>query len=109
MIWRLLLALGLSVLQGFSGEISNFSLLDYRGKFHELRRTDATVVVLFWTGNGCPVARQSISKIRALRSKFASQGVAFAMVNSNPADDRKSIAEEAEEFNVGSVPILMDE
>ena len=25
-------------------EISNFSLLDYRGKYHELRRTDARVV-----------------------------------------------------------------
>jgi hypothetical protein len=50
-------------------QIVNFSLLDYRGKHHELRQTDARVVVLFFTGNGCPIARQSISKIRSLRSK----------------------------------------
>src|SRR4051794_29263201 len=87
----------------------DFSLLDYRGKYYELKQTEARVVVLFFTGNGCPIARQSISKIRALRSKGAKQGVVFWMVDSNLQDDRKSIAEEAKEFGVGSIPILMDE
>ena len=104
------LALGLLVPPTFAADdVLNFSLLDYRGKHHELRRTDARVVVLFWTGNGCPVARQSVSKLRALRSKFGSEGVAFAMVNSNPADTREAIAAEAEEFRVGSIPVLKDD
>lgn len=90
-------------------DIPNFSLLDYRGKYHELRRAEGRVVVLFVTGNGCPVARQSIQKLRSLRSKFASQGVVFWMLNANLQDDRKSIAEEAEEFRIGSIPILKDE
>jgi len=90
-------------------DIPNFSLLDYRGKHHELRRTDGKVAVLFFTGNGCPAARQSVQKLRSIRSKFGSQGVVFWMINSNPQDDRKSIAEEAEEFRVGSVPILKDD
>lgn len=87
----------------------NFSMLDYRGKYYELRKAEARVVVLFFTANGCPIARQSISKLRALRSKFGKQGVVFWMVDSNVADDRASIAGEAKEFEVGSVPILMDE
>src|SRR5258706_7947263 len=91
------------------GQMVNFSLLDYHGRYHELRRSDARVVVLFFTANGCPIARQSISKIRALRSKFAKQGVVFWMIDSNSGDDRESIAEEAREFGVGSIPILMDE
>ena len=87
----------------------NFSLLDYRGKYYELKQTEGRAVVLFFTGNGCPIARQSISKLRSLRGKFAKQGVAFWMVDSNLQDDRKSIAEEAKEFGIGSIPILMDE
>jgi peroxiredoxin len=90
-------------------QVLNFAMLDYRGKFYELKRADATVVVLFFTGNGCPIARQSISKIRSLRSKFAKDGAVFWMVNANSQDDRQSIAEEAEEFKVGSVPILKDD
>ena len=89
--------------------LPNFSLLDYRGKYYELKQADAKVVVLFFTGNGCPIARQSITKIRAARSKAAKQGVIFWMIDSNLQDDRKSIAEEAREFGVGSIPILMDE
>ena len=87
----------------------NFSLLDYRGKYHELRQVDGKAVVLFFTANGCPIAQQSIVKLRALRTKFARQGLVFWMVDSNLADDRQSIAEEAKEFGVGSIPILMDE
>jgi mono/diheme cytochrome c family protein len=90
-------------------EIINFSLLDYQGRHHELRRTDAKAVVLFIGGNGCPIVRQSIAKLRALRSKFADKGVVFWMLNANPQDDRESIAEEAQSYRVGSIPILKDE
>src|SRR5688572_7044083 len=90
-------------------EVANFLLLDYRGKVYELDRVDGRAVVLFFTGNGCPIARQSISKIRDLRRKFANQGVVFWMVNSYSQDDRESIRKEAQEFRIGSLPVLEDQ
>jgi peroxiredoxin len=90
-------------------EIMNFSLLDYKGKYYELRRSDAKVVVLFFTGNGCPVARQSIAKLKALRDHFSDRGVAVWMINSNTQDDRESIEKEAEDFKEGSLPVLIDD
>lgn len=90
-------------------EVINFSLLDYRGKYYELHRAEARVVVLFFTGNGCPIARQSIAKVRAARRSSAGKETVVWMINSNPQDDRASIAEEALEFHIGSIPILMDE
>jgi peroxiredoxin len=89
--------------------VPNFSLFDYRGQYHELHRANSKVVVLFIAGNGCPIVRQSISKIRSLRGKFADKGVVVWMLNANPQDDRESIAEEAKEFSVGSIPVLKDE
>src|SRR5262249_12360322 len=86
-----------------------FALLDSQGKYHELRRTKARAVVLFFTGNGCPVARQSIPKLRELRRKFADQGVVVWMVNSNSQDDRESVRKEAGKFPVGSLPGLNEQ
>jgi len=90
-------------------QVLNFSLLDYRGRHFELHRADAKVVVLFIGGNGCPIVRQSINKLRSLRGKFADKGVVFWMLNANSQDDRESVAEEAQSFNIGSLPILLDE
>ena len=95
--------------QSHAEEIMNFSLLDYKGKYYELRRSDAKVVVLFFTGNGCPVARQSIAKLKALRDHFSDRGVAVWMINSNTQDDRESIEKEAEDFKEGSLPVLIDD
>jgi hypothetical protein len=50
-----------------------------------------------------------VTKLRSLRSRFGNKGVQFWMVNSNPQDDRESIRLEAQEFGVGSIPILKDE
>ena len=90
-------------------EVPNFALLDHKGNYHELHRTQARAIVLFFTGNGCPIARQSIPKLRELRRKFADQGVAVWMVNSYSQDDRESVRKEAGKFPVGSVPVLMDQ
>jgi peroxiredoxin len=90
-------------------EVPNFLLLDYKGDAYELHRAEGRAVVLFFTGNGCPIARQSISKIRELRKKFGEQGVTFWMVNSYANDDRKSIRKEAEEFKAGSLAVLQDQ
>ena len=90
-------------------EVPDFAMLDTRGRYYQLRRNDAKVVVLFFTANGCPVVRKSISGLRKLQEDFAEQGVRVWMVNSNPADDRSSIRKEAEQFNYGAIPALLDE
>src|SRR5678816_2837712 len=90
-------------------EVPNFALLDYHGKYHELHRTPARAVVLFFTGTGCPIARQSIPKLRELRRKFADQGVVVWMINSYSQDDRETVRKEAGKFPTGSVPVLIDQ
>jgi len=74
-------------LEAQANEVINFSLLDYKGKHYELRRSESKVVVLFFTSFGCPIARQSLPKLRSLRSHYASKGVAVWMVNSCPQED----------------------
>ncbi len=69
----------------------NFSLLDYRGKYYELRRADARVVVLYFVGLDCPIARQSINKVDALQAEFKTKGVVFWLINAmsrGEPDDR---------------------
>jgi peroxiredoxin len=94
---------------GAPKEVPNFAMIDHKGRFHELRRSHAKAVVLFFTANECPVARQSYSRLRKLNKTFASKGVDFWMIDSNSSDDRESIAKEAMQFNAGHIPILLDE
>jgi hypothetical protein len=69
------------------GDVLNFSLLDYRGNHYELRRADARLVVLFFTGADCPIARQNAPKLQALSEEFGPKGVAVWMVNATPQND----------------------
>ena len=70
-----------------AGEVVNFSLLDYKGKYHELRRADARVVVLYFASFGCSSARANISKLRSLRNPFSTNGVVFWIVNASTHED----------------------
>jgi peroxiredoxin len=90
-------------------EVLNFCLIDHRGTAHELRRMDGKAVVLFFTGNGCPIVRQNIRKVRALKEKFGPRGVNVLLVNANSADDRKSSRKEARELGAFFLPVLKDD
>src|SRR3954469_17680493 len=70
-------------LQPAGEEVINFALIDHLGRLHELRRMSGKAVVLFFTANGCPVARLSASKMQDLADKFGDEGVQFYLVNSN--------------------------
>jgi hypothetical protein len=61
--------------------VVNFSLLDYRGKYYELRRADARVVVLYFVGLDCPIARQSVGKVESLQAEFKAKGLTFWLIN----------------------------
>ncbi|HEY0454842.1 MAG TPA: redoxin domain-containing protein [Verrucomicrobiae bacterium] len=94
---------------GTADEVLNFAMIDQRGELHELRRMNGKAVVLFFTANECPIARQSASKLKALREKFYAEGVNVMMVNSSMADDRKSISKEMAELGAWHIPVLKDD
>src|SRR3954469_17202762 len=90
-------------------EVVNFAMLDHHGRLHELRRMPGKAVVLFFTANECPIARQSASKLRKLRETFSERGVDILMVDSSMADDRKSISKEMADLGAWHVPVLKDD
>ena len=88
----------------------NFAMLDLRARFFELHRSGARVVVIFFTENGCPIARQGLRKLRALRDQFPESDVAIWVVDANPSDDRDSIIKEAKDLGVlHEFPFLRDD
>ena len=91
-------------------EVPNFSLLDLRGRYFEVHHTAAPVMVLFFTENGCPIARQALHKLHDLREAVLEKDVEIWAVDANPGDNRESIAKEANELGVvHSFPFLRDD
>ena len=89
--------------------VDNFRLFDHLGGSHELYYyNDAKAVVFMVQGNGCPIVRNAMPAYRALRDRYAKQGVQFFMLNSNLQDNRRSIAEEANEYGY-DIPIWVDD
>ena len=73
-------------------------LLDYhKGK----------VLVVAYTGIGCPISDRYAPRLQALSKKFASKGVKFVGINANPKDRRKLIRREAKELGI-KFPMLQD-
>ncbi len=89
--------------------VDNFMLVDAQKlEAHELyRMADDKAIVLVSTGVGCPIARAMTPALKALRDKFAAQGVEMMLVDSNLQDSREAIAAEAKEYGI-DIPILMD-
>ena len=97
------------VAESVNDYVDNFSLLDHKGRAHELYYyDDAPAIVIMIQGNGCPIVRNAWSDYSAVRDQFAGKGVEFYMLNANRQDKRSTIAEEAENFSY-DMPILNDE
>ena len=90
-----------------SQEVPNFNLLDLRGRNHELHRAEGKAVVLFFTGNGCPVARQSVEKLQELRGHFG-KDVTFWIVNTYADDSLTECIKEFTEFDMSPLTYLRD-
>ncbi|MDE0422801.1 MAG: redoxin domain-containing protein [Gammaproteobacteria bacterium] len=89
--------------------VDNFVLTDQTGTAQELFDDgDAKAVVLTVQGNGCPVVRNALIDLAAVRERFKGDPVRFLMINSNLQDDQESVREEAEEWGI-DLPILIDE
>lgn len=88
--------------------IDNFMLVDQNLQAHELYRMgDAKAIVLVSYGVGCPIVRSNTPALKALRDKYAAQGVEFMLIDSNLQDSREAVIAEAKEFGQ-DIPILMD-
>src|SRR5437867_3792075 len=89
-------------------KVEDFYLLDHQGRAHALyRQSDNKALVLISTANGCQAMKEAAPKIKALRDKFGSQGIAFWLIDSNPQDDRASIAKEEGQLGL-DLPVLED-
>lgn len=112
-VWLLgliLAGIGVStpVLGASKRAVPNFNLLDLRGVNHELYRAEAKVVVLFFTGTGCPIARKSGSTLKGLRNQFADRGVAVWLVNTYAGDTAGDARKEAGELGLWGFTYLRD-
>ncbi len=93
----------------FALTVDNFALVDHTGVRHELfDYAGAPAVVLMVQGNGCPVVRNALTDLRAVREQFAKRDVPFLMLNANLQDDQETVRAEAEEWGI-DFPILVDE
>ena len=88
--------------------VDNFALVDQSGTTRELFDDgDAKAVVLMVQGNGCPVVRNALIDLRAVRQRFEGEPVRFLMINSNLQDDEASILAEAQAWGI-DLPVLVD-
>jgi peroxiredoxin len=65
------------------------------------------VLVLAYTGVGCPLAARWAPRLVELEQTFRARGVRFVGVNANPQDSRAAIAREAAELGF-TFPVLKD-
>jgi peroxiredoxin len=95
-------------LQAAPRSMPNFNLLDVRGDNHELRRAEGKAVVLFFTGTGCPIARKSTPKLKALKRRFGPKGVTFWIINAYADDTRRDAEKEYRELGLWGFTYLLD-
>jgi peroxiredoxin len=110
MLW-LLIVMGTMVSRGDSDGSrapANFSLLDLNGRYHELQRSQAKLVVLYFTAPGCPLAKENASKLRELRNKFGKEVLEISIVYASSEDANEKIRRESMRMGFQSFPILRD-
>jgi peroxiredoxin len=107
------LAAALTVFVGMAANaadrISDFSLIDHNGRFHQLSRyADKDAVVLFAHDADSRDVRRAVSDLDKLVEQFTDRNVAFFMIDSSGAVDKVAMTEVAEDNDI-SLPILMDD
>lgn len=74
-------------------------LLDYH--------TDKVLVVAY-TGVGCPISQRYASVLESLSKRYHKKGVRFVGINANPQDGAETIAKEMRDLGL-TIPVLKDE
>jgi len=92
-----------------AARIDNFRLVSADGYARELYRLkDAAAVVVVMHAAGSPDTAAVVPKLEALKAEWASKGVEFMMLNSNPNDKREAILADAVKNGI-TVPVLQDD
>ncbi len=88
--------------------IDAFTAKDYYGKTRSLSDfADKKVVIVYFTGTECPLAKLYAPRMERISKELADQGVAVIGVNSNRQDSITEIAGYAQKHGV-TYPILKD-
>jgi peroxiredoxin len=88
--------------------VEDFTLKDYYGKTHSLSDyADMKVVVIYFTGTECPLAKLYAPRMERMSHEFEGQGVAILGINANRQDSITEVAAYAQKHGV-TYPILKD-
>ncbi len=90
----------LSVSCGYAGE-TNAPL------FNPLADTNCPATVLVFVSNDCPLANRYVPELHRLQKAFASRGVKFWLVHSDPEETPAEIRKHTEEFKI-TLPEICD-
>ena len=89
--------------------VSDFSLIDHEGKFHQLSRyADHDAMVLISHVPGDRDSRRALDAFNALVGEFAENEVAFFVLDSSGETDKSVVSRDAERNDV-EVPVLLDD
>lgn len=89
-------------------KLTDVKLRDMNGKEVSLLKFHkAKVLVIAYTGLGCPISQRYAPRLAEMQKKYASKGVVFVGINANPQDARKAIAKEAKSRGI-EFPMLHD-
>ncbi|HKQ47009.1 MAG TPA: redoxin family protein [Phycisphaerae bacterium] len=89
-------------------KLTDVKLRDMNGKEVSLLKFHkGKVLVIAYTGLGCPISQRYAPRLAEMQKKYASKGVVFVGVNANPQDARKAIAKEATSRGI-EFPMLHD-
>ena len=88
--------------------VDDFRLTDTDLQGQQLYRfADAPAVVLVTYGDGCPIVRNSVAALNALKAKYAGKGVQFLALDSSPQDARDAVKAEVKSYGL-DMPVMMD-
>ncbi|HPI47714.1 MAG TPA: redoxin domain-containing protein [Hyphomonadaceae bacterium] len=87
----------------------DFRLVDHKSKTQLLSYyKNSPAVVIISQQNGAKAIRDAAAEIKTLQASFASKEVPLLLLNSNPADNRDTIAAEMASLGL-DVPVLLDD
>jgi len=109
---KLAVAFMLTMFAGMSANaadrISDFSLIDHNGRFHQVSRyADHDAIVLFAHEDSRDV-RRAARDLQKLVEQFNEDNISFFMIDSTGASDKSEMREVAADAKI-SLPILMDD
>jgi len=103
-----LLATGLSS-TAMAQRVSDFSLIDHNGKFHQVSRyADHDALVLFTYDKDSEVVEDSLRDLNREMERFAEEDIAFFMLESSGITDKAVISAAAAEAEI-EIPVLLDD